>query len=265
MNVVVVTVCLNAEATIAETIRSVREQEGVNLRHLVVDGGSTDRTLAVVEALSWEGLALVRQVDLGIYDAMGKSILHLRPDEHVLFLNADDRLAGPRAMKEALADFDGQGVLCSRIRWLDLGGKPAGAWGDPPTRLSLLRGMVAHHQGMVVPVRAFSVVGGFDPRYRISADYDWLVRCVESGIAIHWSDEVLAEVRLGGASDRMRARSSLERGWILLRRYPLPVACRAIVGNVLGDLVKGATREVLRMLGLLEVLRRFRPPRVRGA
>ena len=55
MKISVITVCFNSEATIADTLRSVREQSYPDIEHIVVDGGSTDRTAEIVSAEGSQG------------------------------------------------------------------------------------------------------------------------------------------------------------------------------------------------------------------
>ncbi len=86
-SITVVTGCLNAEATIEETLRSVSEQSYAGeVEHIVVDGGSTDRTLEIVRAA---GLRHVSEPDRGLTHALNKGIA-MATGEVVGSLNADD-------------------------------------------------------------------------------------------------------------------------------------------------------------------------------
>ena len=84
----VVTPCLNGEATLADTLASVRAQGVEGLEHVVVDGGSSDGTLGILRAA--EGPVLfISEPDRGLSDAMNKGIAMARNDV-VGWLNADD-------------------------------------------------------------------------------------------------------------------------------------------------------------------------------
>ena len=86
-SITIVTAALNSERTIAETLRSVREQAYAGeLEHVVVDGGSTDGTLEIVRAA---GLRFVSEPDRGLTDALNKGIAMAR-GEIVGSLNSDD-------------------------------------------------------------------------------------------------------------------------------------------------------------------------------
>src|SRR5712691_1818747 len=83
----VITPCLNARDTIEEALASVRSQGYPDLEHLVVDGGSTDETLDVLERA--EGIRYLSEPDRGLSDAMNKGVAMAR-GEVLGWLNADD-------------------------------------------------------------------------------------------------------------------------------------------------------------------------------
>ena len=102
MKISIVTVSYNSAATIADTLRSVREQTHTDIEHIVVDGGSIDGTLAVVKREGAHVVRLLSEPDRGIYYAMNKGFA-LASGEMVGFLNADDMLASPGAIAAVAA------------------------------------------------------------------------------------------------------------------------------------------------------------------
>ncbi|MEO7851682.1 MAG: glycosyltransferase, partial [Rubrivivax sp.] len=102
----IVTVSYNSAATIADTLRSVSSQTHADIEHLIIDGGSTDDTLAVVRREGAHVARLVSEPDRGIYDAMNKGIA-LAGGDLIGFLNADDMLASPRAVADMAAAAEG--------------------------------------------------------------------------------------------------------------------------------------------------------------
>ena len=85
----IITVCLNTEKTIRRTIESVIAQTYGNIEYIIVDGGSTDRTLEIIgEYRSHVGL-LISEPDQGIGDAFNKGIAR-SSGEYIQLLNADD-------------------------------------------------------------------------------------------------------------------------------------------------------------------------------
>ena len=89
MKISVITVVFNAVDTIEDTIKSVMAQDYRDIEHIVIDGGSTDGTMDVVNQYR-EYLAMVMsEPDNGIYDAMNKGI-DLATGDIIGNLNADD-------------------------------------------------------------------------------------------------------------------------------------------------------------------------------
>ena len=70
----IITVCFNAVKTIETTIKSVVNQSYKNIEYIIIDGGSTDWTLGIIEAYRKYISVVVSEQDKGIYDAMNKGI-----------------------------------------------------------------------------------------------------------------------------------------------------------------------------------------------
>jgi len=90
----IITPCLNAERRIAETVESVLGQYAVHsgraeLEYIICDGGSTDRTLAIVESYRNDAVKIVSGADSGMYDALAKG-LKVATGDIVAYLNAGD-------------------------------------------------------------------------------------------------------------------------------------------------------------------------------
>jgi glycosyltransferase involved in cell wall biosynthesis len=92
----IVTPVFNGEAWIQETVSSVLDQSAfrsgrVDLRYVVVDGGSTDDTVAKVRAISDERVRVVSEKDTGMYDALAKGFRLVSGGSTVCaYLNAGD-------------------------------------------------------------------------------------------------------------------------------------------------------------------------------
>ncbi len=179
----IITPCLDAEATVADTLASVREQDIDGVEHVVVDGGSTDGTLDILRAQG-DAVRFVSEPDNGLSDAMNKGIAMARNDV-VGWLNADDvYLSGALArVREAfdarpdalwatgrclIIDGDGKEIRKGITRYKDL---LLRNWSFP---LFLTQNFVSS-PATFVRREAFDVVGGFEQRFRYSMDYDvWL-------------------------------------------------------------------------------------------
>jgi CTP:molybdopterin cytidylyltransferase MocA len=207
----IITVSLNAAATIEDTLVSVLlQRRSFEIEHICVDGGSTDRTRHVVDA--WAGRAAhIRRIyegDHGIFDAMNKG-LGAATGEYVLFLNADDFLVAPdtlaRAMEAARPGGDANpDLIAGDVSMGILGGH--GLWRHRRAPRLLARvhgsGLFPIQQGLFAKRRVLADAGGFDARLQLGSDvnlfYD-LERKVRPSTHLLRAD--VAFMRAGGASN----------------------------------------------------------------
>jgi glycosyltransferase involved in cell wall biosynthesis len=177
----VITPCLNAAGTIEETIESVRAQDYPRLEHLVVDGGSSDGTLDLLERL---GVQYVSEPDEGRADAANKGVA-LTSGEIVGWLNADDRYepGALRAVGAVFASDPGAAWVTGYCRIIDHAGD------EIRRSITAYKNFLLRHfsyplyltQNFVSDPATFArrsaleEAGPLDARYRISHDYDlWL-------------------------------------------------------------------------------------------
>jgi len=175
----VVTVSRDAEATIADTIASVAMQRrDFEMEHICVDGNSRDSTRSIIDrwADEYPNLKRIYEPDRGIFDAMNKG-LRAASGEYVLFLNADDFLAGPDILAKTL---DGIQPDTSKNPDLILGNaamgklQSRGLWRHrrAPRCLARYRNTGLHpvHQAQITKRKLLVDVGGFDALLRLAAD-----------------------------------------------------------------------------------------------
>jgi len=208
----VITVCLNAGAHISQALGSVLAQTYANVEHIVVDGGSTDGTLEVLAEFKLrlgDRLRWISESDEGRYDAMNKGIA-LATGSLIGTLNADD-FYEPDAIASAVAAWESHpeaGVLYGDLRTHGVDGDIHTLNSPATVRLGpLLRNMTLHHPTTFVSARVYEEVGGYDTLYPITADYDFILRCVEAGVKFQSVDRVLTNFSLFGASDAAMRRT----------------------------------------------------------
>lgn len=97
--ITIVTVVFNDENNIEETIISVINQTYGNLEYIIVDGGSTDKTLTLIKKYRNSITNFISEPDNGIYYAMNKGI-DLATGEWILFLNSGDRLLDSQTLEK---------------------------------------------------------------------------------------------------------------------------------------------------------------------
>jgi glycosyltransferase involved in cell wall biosynthesis len=205
----VITACLNGERHIGQTIASVAQQRNITCEHIVVDGGSTDGTLAILATnLSANG-RWISERDSGIADAMNKGIAMSR-GEWLLFLQSDDYLAENSVLASAATRFAPETDICgfpvmygSEDSLMHVRPRGAGFW------LNFKTGF--NHQGTFIRRTLFNRLGGYDTSFKIAMDYEFFLRARRSqGRFRCFSDPVVAVMRSTGISS--------QRDWPSLQR-----------------------------------------------
>lgn len=207
MKITVITVAYNSAATIVDTLQSVAMQTHPDIEHIVIDGGSTDGTLALIAAHGVRVQHLISEPDLGIYDAMNKG-LRLATGDLVGFLNSDDTYASPDVVGwiAQAAAAQGSDVLFGDLVYVD----PARSaplvryWRAGNYSVAKLRlGWMPPHPTLYVRRAVIARVGHFDANLRIAADYEFILRLLSRpDLAVSYLPQVLVKMRVGGASNQ---------------------------------------------------------------
>lgn len=210
MKISIITVCYNSAPTIGDTLRSVRQQTHDDIEHIVVDGLSTDNTLAVVATEGPHLAMLISEKDMGIYDAMNKGI-GLATGEVIGFINADDFYASEGVLREVAAAFEKPGVDCCfgdlcYVSKLDAA-KVVRYWSSKDfVPGAFERGWCPPHPTFFVRRSVYERLGGFDLNFKIAADFELMARYLEiARVTSFYIPEVLVKMRLGGTTNKSLA------------------------------------------------------------
>lgn len=216
----IITICYNAEATIAPTLRSLAEQSDQSFEYLVIDGASQDSTISLVQTL-YPRATVHSEPDHGLYDAMNKGLRHAT-GTYIWYLNAGDTLRTPDTVRTVCAALETHqsDLLYGDTMIVD------GAYQDlhprrlrPPhqlTQRSFANGMLICHQAFI-PRRKLAPI--YDLRYRYSADYDWCIKIIDAIHSQYRIDDYLVNYLNEGVTTRNHRASLLERLRIMARRY----------------------------------------------
>ncbi len=201
----IVTVSFNAETTIADTLRSVAEQSHPDVEHIVVDGGSCDGTVGLIEKHLRTGGRYVSERDNGLYDAMNKGIA-MAQGNMIGLLNADDMYADKDILVRIAAHAASRrvdAVLCDVGFFKD--GAPDriirryNSGHFKPDRLGW--GWMPAHPGMFLTSAAYNKVGAYRIDYKIAADFEFIVRAFRvHGLTYSHMREIAVLMRAGGIS-----------------------------------------------------------------
>ena len=199
----IITVCLNSVATIRAAIESVERQTYSPIQYIIIDGGSTDGTLADIKKHSDRVDILISEKDRGISDAFNKGIA-LAKGEFIQLLNADDTLDDRKIERSvALLQSNPQaGFVFGDIVKVDTAGNREEVSGDPNYARMIRYTMGAiPHPSVLARRRLYDLYGGFDLRRKIAMDYDWLLRIHRGGERGIYSNEIVVVMTAGGMSD----------------------------------------------------------------
>lgn len=208
----IVTVVRNARATLSRTIDSVRSQTYPNVELIVVDGGSTDGTLALIQLRETDIDLWISEQDCGIADAFNKGIA-LTAGEFIALVNADDWIAPTHIetsishLKMTGADFSYGNLTVHGTS----GDSKYAIIGDTHYRRRLRHAMPAVNHPTMVARRTLYVQNGlFDLQYRIAMDYEWLLRNDFRGAVGSYCSDVMGHMGAAGVSQRLIRESLLE-------------------------------------------------------
>lgn len=206
LRISVITVAYNSASTIAETLRSVSQQSHPDVEHIVIDGGSTDDTCALVRRYGARGTSLLSEPDNGIYDAMNKGLARATGD-CVGFLNSDDVYASSSVLAQvaqAMAPENHLDAVFGDVVFFDAA-RPDRAvrrYRSNRFRPALLGwGWMPAHPALFLARRIFERVGYFRTDFHIAGDYEWIARAFGNGaLRYRHLPEVLVRMQTGGIS-----------------------------------------------------------------
>jgi glycosyltransferase involved in cell wall biosynthesis len=236
----IITVSFNSEKTIERTLKSVAAQTYKNIEHIVIDGASTDGTVALISRHLGAIAYFRSEPDAGLYDAINKG-LQIAKGEVLGLMHSDDFYAGDGVLAEIAAQFAQGGV--------------DGVYGDAaffrpqspektvrlyssakfsPARLSW--GWMPAHTTLYLRSAVYKRLGLFKTDYAIAADFDFVCRLfLQRDICIRYLPKVLVKMQSGGVStsgwgatirlnqEVLRAcrENGLQTNWLkILSKYP---------------------------------------------
>jgi glycosyltransferase involved in cell wall biosynthesis len=209
----------NDKEHIENTILSVIKQSYQNIEYIIIDGGSSDGTLDIIDRYRDNIDILESKPDRGLYDAMNNG-LKLARGAYIWFLNSGDRIySRDTVMKmveglSCLPDIMYGGTTIINEKGEEIGDRRL----KPPDKLSwksFKYGMLVCHQSVIVRKK---IAPEYNLNYRISADIDWLIRTAKNAEEIHYTDLILSQFLEGGLS-RTKVKQGLKERFRIMTRY----------------------------------------------
>ncbi|MEH6557737.1 MAG: glycosyltransferase family 2 protein [Oceanicoccus sp.] len=204
----IITPCLNAAATIRDTIESVINQDFDDMEYIVIDGGSTDGTLEILQEYPDIIDKVVSEPDQGISDAFNKGI-KLASGDYIGIINADDYYepcAFTNILEVAAANGDPD-VIHGSLRYIPVTGND---YLEHPCIERIWNYMSVFHPTMFIHRRAYQKIGDYRMDYRYAMDSEWVHRALAGRLKPVRCSGIISSMRLGGVSHKNLLSSLLE-------------------------------------------------------
>ena len=208
MKISIITVTLNNASVIKKCLDSLKSQKYNNVEHIIVDGGSTDKTLSILKSRNKQLSVVLSEPDKGIYDAMNKGI-KLATGEIIGFLNSDDFYLNNKVISKVVKEFEKDSFLeacysdliyvdqfniSKSIRYVKSSKFQEGLFS---------KGWCPPHPTFFVRRSVYKKFGNFDLSYRFASDVDLMMRFLEKyKIKSKYIPEVWVKMRMGGITNK---------------------------------------------------------------
>lgn len=217
----VITIVYNNVRDIERTIKSVLNQTYPKIEYIIIDGKSTDGTLAIIEKYRSKVSKIVSEPDKGIYDAMNKG-LAIATGDYVLFMNSGDEIYDEHAVQDIFDSAPGADIYYGETEmyndnWQSLGRRRH----EAPEQFdwkSFKYGMSISHQAIYIKR---SIITPYDLSYKYSSDIDWIIKAAKKASSIVNVHRYVAKYLVGGMSKKKHRESLKERFNIFTKYYGL--------------------------------------------
>ena len=208
MKISIITVCYNSELFISSAIDSVLSQTYPDIEYIIIDGGSKDGTVSIVDSYGDKVAHFVSESDKSIYDAMNKGI-NIATGDIIGFLNSDDFYVKDNVLSRVIDVFEDNPSLeaCYAdliyVDQLDISKKKR-YWQSAEFMPGLFaKGWCPPHPTFFVRRSVYARFGIFNLDYRLASDNEMMMRLLEvHKINTNYIPEVWIKMRLGGVTNK---------------------------------------------------------------
>jgi glycosyltransferase involved in cell wall biosynthesis len=229
MKVTIITVTYNSAKFLEDCINSVAAQDFKNIEYIVVDGGSTDGTVAIIKHNEDKITKWVSEKDNGMYDAINKGMKWATGDI-IGLLNSDDLLASKDVISSIVASFKQHKVDCvySDLVYVERFNtqKIVRYWkGLSYKRKRFNYGWMPAHPTFYVRKDVIDHLGEYEPHFFTAADYEFMTRLLyKHRISAYYLPKLSVKMRTGGVSNvslnsRFRAN---RRDYLSMKKNKVP-------------------------------------------
>jgi len=207
----VIVAVYNGEKTLQRCINSVYNQTYPRKELIIIDGGSTDRSVDILRASDDKITYWKSEPDKGIYHAWNKALDHIQGD-WICFLGADDyfwKTDVLERVKEYLVEASNTGirVVYGQVAEVTIQGEILQILGKPweKARKQFLQVMAIPHPGLMHHRSLFDLYGKFDEDFHIAGDYEFLLRELKAKKAEFITNIIVTGMQRGGVSSNPKS------------------------------------------------------------
>jgi len=196
----IITVVYNGAQYIEQTIKSVINQDYQHLEYIIIDGGSIDGTQDIIRKHEKDIAFWVSEKDTGIYNAMNKGWRKSTGDI-IAMLNADDYyLEGAIAkVADSFIEHNPDIVYGNLTKCREINGENFLKEVYPNLEIMRER-MGIFHPSTFVAKKVYNDLDGYNEEYKLSSDYDFLLRAYNKKYNFQYLNKSLTVFRIGGQS-----------------------------------------------------------------
>lgn len=219
----IITITYNAQEFLERTLLSIRKQTFDNFQYILIDGGSKDKTMDIVDKNKDLFTVVISEPDRGLYDAMNKG-LSKATGKYVWFMNAGDEIAENDAfIKIQNLSISKPDVIYSDTLMVNNKGEILGLRSQLlPHKLPENLNWNAFKMGMLVCHQSFIVKREIAPFYilnNLSSDIDWEIKCLKASNNTLKFPGILSKYLEGGASHQQLFKSWKDRFFVLQAHF----------------------------------------------
>jgi glycosyltransferase involved in cell wall biosynthesis len=242
MKVTIITVTLNSEKYLEESIRSVINQDYTDVEHIIVDGKSTDGTLAIIDKYKDHIAKWVSEKDYSMYDAINKG-MKMATGDIIGTLNSDDILASPDVITRIVNAFGKEEIdaVYGDLVYFeqDCSDRVLRKWKGGEFNSNKFRyGWMPPHPTFYFRRKLLAKCGYYETHFFSAADYEFMTRYLfYHKVNARYIPKQIVRMRHGGMSNGSIARRlrANRRDYLAMKKNKIPFP---LVVSVLKPMIK---------------------------
>jgi glycosyltransferase involved in cell wall biosynthesis len=204
IKVSIITVTKNADKTIEDSIKSLNNQFYNNIEHVIIDGGSTDQTINIINNSNHKSFKFISEPDKSLYDALNKGI-NLATGDIIGILHSDDFFYDNKVICDVVTFFNLNSnidLLFGNALFINQFNKPIRYYKSALFKPFLFYfGFQPAHTATFIKAEIFNKYGIYNDSFKIAGDYDLLLRfLLKYKLKYKYFNRTIVKMRIGGKS-----------------------------------------------------------------